>query len=215
MCRNRSACSLIAATTRGCEWPVVTTAMPAVKSRKRLPSTSVTQQPCPRSMTKGYARVKLGDIALESRSMSAAAFGPGSGVLISGLTGGKHNGRDGEGEIEKGLQHSRLDERRPPGHRRHLQLGGQPDVRDDRLGTPRRRGGAGMAGDARQALLAPGVCRRDRRDRLGSPLALEAARLRRGRMPRLRRPGAPRQGYRGGLAHRADQGGTRSWLPDD
>src|SRR2546429_9601584 len=106
MCRNRSACSLIAATTRGCEWPVVTTAMPAVKSRKRLPSTSVTQQPRPRSMTKGYVRVKLGDIALESRSMSAAALGPGSGVLISGLTGGKHNGRDGEDEIGQGIQAS-------------------------------------------------------------------------------------------------------------
>src|SRR5258708_27702287 len=64
MWRNRLACSSMAATTRGCECPVVTTAMPAVKSRNRLPSTSVTQQPLPRSITNGYARVKLGDIAL-------------------------------------------------------------------------------------------------------------------------------------------------------
>ena len=36
--------------------------------------------------------MKLGDIALASRAMSSAAFGPGSGVLISGLvTGGKDN----------------------------------------------------------------------------------------------------------------------------
>src|SRR5256885_15455193 len=109
MWRKRSACSLIAATTLGCEWPVVTTAMPAVKSRKRLPSTSVTQQPCPRSMTNGEARVKLADIAFESRSMRAAALGPGSGVLISGLTVGKHNGRVGEGDIEGGLQRWRVD----------------------------------------------------------------------------------------------------------
>src|SRR5256885_11477660 len=95
MCRNRSACSLIAATTRGCEWPVVTTAMPAVKLRERLPATSVTQQPCPRSMTNGEARVELGDIAFESRSMSAAGFRPGGGVFISRLTGGERNGPDG------------------------------------------------------------------------------------------------------------------------
>src|ERR1700737_2956386 len=74
----------MAATTRGWECPVVTTAMPAVKSRNLLPSTSVTQQPWPWSITKGYARVKLGDIARVSRAMSSAAFGPGSGVLIDG-----------------------------------------------------------------------------------------------------------------------------------
>src|SRR6266852_9624095 len=84
MWRNRRACSSIAAITRGCECPVVTTAMPAVKSRNRLPSTSVTQQPLPRSITKGYARVKLGDIALESRAIHSAALGPGSGVWIRG-----------------------------------------------------------------------------------------------------------------------------------
>jgi phosphinothricin acetyltransferase len=43
-------------------------------------------------MTNGYERVKLGDIALASRSISTAAFGPGSAVLSSGLvTGGKDN----------------------------------------------------------------------------------------------------------------------------
>ena len=45
--------SLMAATTCGWQWPVVVTAMPAVKSRNRLPSTSVTQQPSPRSITNG------------------------------------------------------------------------------------------------------------------------------------------------------------------
>src|SRR5712691_4965327 len=131
MWRNRLACSLMAATTLGCEWPVVTTAMPAVKSRNLLPSTSVTQQPWPRSMTKGYERVKLGDIALASRAMSSAALGPGRAVLISGFTGRKHNGRHGQGEASKGdegLQGARGDAGRPEGDRRHLQLGGQPDV---------------------------------------------------------------------------------------
>src|SRR5260370_22798544 len=84
MWRNRLACSSIAATTRGCECPVVTTAMPAVKSRNRLPSTSVPQQPLPRSITKGYARVKLGDIAFESRAIHSVALGPGRGVWIRG-----------------------------------------------------------------------------------------------------------------------------------
>src|SRR2546422_742455 len=55
--------------------------MPAVKSRNRLPSTSVTQQPWPRSITNGYERVKLGDIALASRAMSSAALGTGRGVV--------------------------------------------------------------------------------------------------------------------------------------
>src|SRR5260370_3267552 len=58
--------------------------MPAVKSRNRLPSTSVTQQPLPRSITKGYARVKLGDIAFESRAIHSVALGPGRGVWIRG-----------------------------------------------------------------------------------------------------------------------------------
>src|SRR5207245_8404041 len=63
--------------------------MPAVKSRNWLPSTSVTQQPRPRSITNGYARVKLGDIALASRTINSATFGLGSADLISGLTLGK------------------------------------------------------------------------------------------------------------------------------
>jgi hypothetical protein len=43
----------MAATTFGCEWPVEQTAMPAAKSRKRLPSTSVTLMPEPDSATRG------------------------------------------------------------------------------------------------------------------------------------------------------------------
>src|SRR5579863_7066698 len=87
MWRKRLACSTTAATTFGCEWPVEATAIPAVKSRNRLPSTSVTQQPSPLSITNGYERVKLGDIALASRAIRAAALGPGSGDVISGFTG--------------------------------------------------------------------------------------------------------------------------------
>src|ERR1017187_8150753 len=42
------ACSRMASTTRGWQWPVATTAMPALKSRKRFPSTSSTMAPSPR-----------------------------------------------------------------------------------------------------------------------------------------------------------------------
>src|SRR6266568_2481851 len=141
------ACFSMASTTRGCEWPVVLTAMPAVKSRNRLPSTSVTQQPWPRSITKGYERVKLGDIALASRAISSAALGPGSGVFSSGFTGGKHNGRHDQGEDDEsreGLLGSPGNTRRPEADRRHLQLGGEPDLRDHRLRAPFGRGGAGV-----------------------------------------------------------------------
>jgi hypothetical protein len=51
MCRNWCACSTIAWTTSGCEWPVEATAIPAVQSRKTLPSTSVTVAPEPLAMT--------------------------------------------------------------------------------------------------------------------------------------------------------------------
>src|SRR5258708_6374034 len=80
MCRKRRACSSTAATTLGWEGPVVTTAMPAVKSRNRLPSTSGNQHPSPLSMTNGYERVKLGDIARAARAITVAALGPGVGV---------------------------------------------------------------------------------------------------------------------------------------
>src|SRR5689334_18903639 len=163
MWMKRSAWSLIAATTFGCECPVVTTAMPAVKSRNRLPSTSVTQHPRPWSMTNGYERVKLGDIDLASRAMSSAAFGPGSGVLISGLvTGRKHNGRDASNQGETRQVGARGDPGRSAADHGHLQLGGQPDLRHHRLRAAGRRGGSGVVGDARPALEAPG---RDRRDR--------------------------------------------------
>src|SRR6476646_10228228 len=84
MCRNFCACSVIARTTSGCEWPVELTAMPAAQSRKTLPSTSSTIAPQPRSITSGYPRVYDGDTTVLSRSISALAFGPGSAVLISG-----------------------------------------------------------------------------------------------------------------------------------
>src|SRR5438105_7979720 len=48
MCRNFCACSTIARTTSGCEWPVELTAIPAEQSRNTLPSTSSTIAPAPR-----------------------------------------------------------------------------------------------------------------------------------------------------------------------
>ena len=53
MCISLSAWSLMAATTSGWQWPVAVTAMPAVKSRNRLPSTSSMTAPLPRSTTSG------------------------------------------------------------------------------------------------------------------------------------------------------------------
>src|SRR3954452_18628021 len=44
---KRAACSWIAATTAGWQWPVLVTAMPLVKSRYSVPSTVVTMQPEP------------------------------------------------------------------------------------------------------------------------------------------------------------------------
>ena len=49
----RAACSLIAATTWGWAWPVELTAIPAAKSRKRLPSMSSIVRPSPRTGTIG------------------------------------------------------------------------------------------------------------------------------------------------------------------
>src|ERR1041384_4386055 len=77
MCRNLRAWSSIAATTLGCEWPVEVTAMPAVKSRNSLPSTSVIHRPSPFATASGYGRVKLVESAALSRPTSAAARGPG------------------------------------------------------------------------------------------------------------------------------------------
>src|SRR4029077_8986318 len=76
--------SLIAATTCGCECPVELTAIPAAKSRKRLPSMSSTVRPSPRTGTIGYARGRLGDVQVSSKATWARAFGPGSSVTICG-----------------------------------------------------------------------------------------------------------------------------------
>jgi hypothetical protein len=71
----------MAFTTAGCECPVDVTAMPAAQSRKRLPSTSSTDDPVPREITSGYPRVYDGETTALSRAMIALAFGPGSGVF--------------------------------------------------------------------------------------------------------------------------------------
>ena len=80
MCRNFSAASLTAWTTTGWLWPVLHTAMPAMKSRKRLPSTSQTSVPRPCDMTNGIvARVGGGDhlgIARQQRTrLGSGEFG--------------------------------------------------------------------------------------------------------------------------------------------
>ncbi len=53
MCRNLSAALFTASTTSGCAWPVAQTAIPATKSRNRLPSTSQTSVPRPWEITNG------------------------------------------------------------------------------------------------------------------------------------------------------------------
>ena len=72
--------------TFGCAWPVEQTAMPAAKSRKRLPSTSATDL----GAGLGDERVGAGRDGLataSSRAMIARAFGPGSSVTMCGATG--------------------------------------------------------------------------------------------------------------------------------
>src|SRR5260370_1434552 len=61
MCRSLWAWSVMAPTTCGWQWPVALTAMPAVKSRKRVPSTSSMTAPLPRSTTRGEIRVEEGE----------------------------------------------------------------------------------------------------------------------------------------------------------
>src|ERR1017187_8776911 len=76
---SRAACFWMASTTRGWQCPVATTAIPALKSRKRLPSTSWTMAPAALSTTIGYPRVYEDDTARASRSMIVLARGPGIG----------------------------------------------------------------------------------------------------------------------------------------
>src|SRR6266508_4005176 len=74
----------MAALTSGWPCPAATTAMPALKSRNRLPSTSSSTQPRPRLTTSGYRRVSDGLVTISSRAMMSAAIGPGSSVRRSG-----------------------------------------------------------------------------------------------------------------------------------
>jgi hypothetical protein len=52
VCMSVRAWASTAATTRGWQWPVLVTAMPLPKSRKRRPSTSTIQQPSALSATR-------------------------------------------------------------------------------------------------------------------------------------------------------------------
>src|SRR5450759_2664108 len=81
---SSAACSRIAATTCGWLWPVELTAIPAAKSRKRLPSMSSTTRPSPRTGTIGYARGRLGDVQVLSYTTWALALGPGISVTRCG-----------------------------------------------------------------------------------------------------------------------------------
>ena len=85
----------MADTTCGWQCPVFVTAMPAVKSRNRLPSTSTITHPLPCSTTSGYTRVYDPDTYTVSRASNSAAFGPGSGVVTCG-TGRWSNANMGE-----------------------------------------------------------------------------------------------------------------------
>ncbi len=78
---NRSACSRIAATTAGSQWPRFVTPIPAAKSRKRLPSTSVITDPFAAAATIGV--VWKGPLeTYRSRSAKIARlWGPGTAVL--------------------------------------------------------------------------------------------------------------------------------------
>src|SRR5260370_36062354 len=80
---NSAACFWMAATASGWQCPVETTAMPAEKSRKRLPSTSSITAPRPRFATSGYERVYEGEIHLLSASTIRRALGPG--IFVWGL----------------------------------------------------------------------------------------------------------------------------------
>src|SRR5829696_7928616 len=73
-----------ASTTRGWAWPVEQTAMPALKSRNRLPSTSSSTAPVPRRGTIGYARGRDGLVTAASRASTRRPSGPGTSVLRSG-----------------------------------------------------------------------------------------------------------------------------------
>src|ERR1035437_3807022 len=74
-------------TTSGWQWPVEVTAMPALKSRNKLPSISSIVQPLPRTGTTGYARGTLGEVHWRSNSRWTRAFGPGSSVTMCGTAG--------------------------------------------------------------------------------------------------------------------------------
>ena len=58
--------------------------MPALKSRKRLPSTSSMTHPRARRTTSGYTLVSDGLVTASSRAMTSRARGPGSSVVSAG-----------------------------------------------------------------------------------------------------------------------------------
>src|SRR5450756_729742 len=80
--RKWSAWSLIAAVTRGCEWPTAMQPQPPVRSIKVLPSTSVTSAPCPSAIQAGDRASHIGAATtLASLLASSMDFGPGIAVL--------------------------------------------------------------------------------------------------------------------------------------
>src|SRR5207249_8508338 len=102
-------------------------------------------------------------MALASRAISSAALGPGSGVVILGrwlveVTPVKVSTSAGLPVVAsqwwRGEDQGQPDVLDPPGHqrrrqgdRRDLQLGGQPDLRDDRLRASEHRGGGRLVGN--------------------------------------------------------------------
>ena len=69
------------------------TAMPALKSRNRLPSTSSTSAPLPRRGTIGYTRGSDGLVTAASRASTLRPSRPGTSVLRSGT------GRSGSSQL--------------------------------------------------------------------------------------------------------------------
>src|SRR5215475_9783383 len=78
---RRPSCSRAARTTDSFAWPTFRQPMPPAKSRRRLPSTSVTTAPWP-SLTKiGVALYGPRGTAFSRRTKSSRDFGPGSSVF--------------------------------------------------------------------------------------------------------------------------------------
>src|SRR5438132_917086 len=107
VCVRRAACSAIFCAISGRAWPTLSAPMPPVKSRSRLPSTSVTAAPSPRSRKTGCSVVRPRATAALRRSQRARLRGPGISVLrwmvaMAGEVPQKGLGPQASGELAVG-----------------------------------------------------------------------------------------------------------------